>query len=148
MPSILIDTNILVYSCDPSEFPRQDRALEILENTAILQAGCVSVQNLAEFMNVTTRSLNPILTPQEALNQVKRLIQSFRVYDLTSAVVMEAGRAKRDFKLAYYDAQIWATAKLNQIPIVFSEDFNHGQVLEGVRFVNPFVKAFVLEDWL
>jgi len=59
----------------------------------------------------------------------------------------EAGRGVRDYKLAYYDAQIWATAKLNQVPVVFSEDFNDGQVLEGVRFVNPFAMGFNLEDW-
>ena len=148
MPPILIDTNILVYSCDPAEISRQDCSLHILIDSAMLRVGCVSVQNLAEFMNVTTRSLNPILSPQEALLQIERLIQSFTVYDLTSAVIMEAGKAKRDYMLSYYDAQIWATARLNQVPVVFSEDFNDGLVLEGVRFVNPFGQDFVFEDWV
>jgi len=49
--------------------------------------------------------------------------------------------------LAYYDAQIWAAARLNQIPVVFSEDFNSGSTLEGVQFVNPFASDFVLETW-
>ncbi|MCG2740072.1 MAG: hypothetical protein L6300_07505 [Syntrophaceae bacterium] len=35
-----------------------------------------------------------------------------------------------------------AAARLNQIPIVFSEDFQDGQVLEGVRFANPFAGRF------
>jgi predicted nucleic acid-binding protein len=61
---------------------------------------------------------------------------------------MEAGKAKRDYMLSYYDAQIWATARLNQVPVVFSEDFNDGLVLEGVRFVNPFGQDFVFEDWV
>ena len=29
----------------------------------------------------------------------------------------------------------------------FSEDFQDGQVLEGVRFVNPFSGTFDLEEW-
>jgi len=37
-----------------------------------------------------------------------------------------------------WDAQIWAAARLNQIPVVVSEDFNSGSMTEGVRFVNPF----------
>ena len=39
------------------------------------------------------------------------------------------------------------TARLNQIPIIFSEDFNPGAVLDGVRFVNPFAAGFDLESW-
>ncbi|MDP3186532.1 MAG: hypothetical protein Q8M58_14840 [Anaerolineales bacterium] len=41
-----------------------------------------------------------------------------------------------------------AAAWLNQIPIVFSEDFQDGQVLEGVRFVNPFAGTFDAEAWV
>ena len=47
-----------------------------------------------------------------------------------------------------YDAQIWAVAKLNQAPVVFSEDFSDGQVIEGVRFVNPFARDFQVEEWV
>jgi predicted nucleic acid-binding protein len=61
-------------------------------------------------------------------------------------IVLEAIRGVRDHKPSYYNAQIWAAARLNQIPIVFSEDFHHG-VLEGVRLVNPFSADFKIEEW-
>ncbi len=38
--------------------------------------------------------------------------------------------------------------RLNQIPVLFSEDFNSGSTLEGIRFVNPFAAGFRLEEWL
>lgn len=44
--------------------------------------------------------------------------------------------------------QIWATARMNQIPTIFSEDFNTGSTLEGVQFINPFSKTFSLEEWM
>ena len=50
--------------------------------------------------------------------------------------------------MSYYDAQLWATARLNQVPIIFSEDFAAGSVVEGVRFVNPFAEGFALNSWL
>ena len=53
----------------------------------------------------------------------------------------------RAHKLAYYDAQLWATARLNQVPAIFSEDFDTGATLDGVRFVNPFAPDFALETW-
>jgi predicted nucleic acid-binding protein len=36
---------------------------------------------------------------------------------------------------------------LHQISVIFSEDFNVGAVVEGVRFVNPFAEDFNLENW-
>jgi predicted nucleic acid-binding protein len=39
--------------------------------------------------------------------------------------------------LSYYDAQIWAVARLGQVAVVLSEDFNPGAVLDGVAFTNP-----------
>jgi len=42
------------------------------------------------------------------------------------------------YQMPFWDAQIWATAKLNQIPKILSEDFQHGRAIEGVVFVNPF----------
>ena len=41
-----------------------------------------------------------------------------------------------------------APVRLNQVPIIFSEDFAAGSVVEGVRFVNPFAEEFVLHSWL
>ena len=70
----------------------------------------------------------------------------FPVHNLTPMIVLEALRGVRDHQISYYDAQIWASARLNQIPAIFSEDFNQG-VLEGVRFVNPFLPDFDVARW-
>jgi predicted nucleic acid-binding protein len=54
----------------------------------------------------------------------------------------------RDHGLSYCDTQVWAAARLNQVPVIFSEDFNSGSALEGVRFINPFAPDFDLNVWL
>ncbi len=147
MPGILIDTNVLIYAVDPMDRERQDHAIQVLRLLDINREGRLSVQNLAEFYHVTTHSRKPFFTRQEALVQVDRLIQTFPVFQLTQLIVLEAGRGARDYMMAYYDAQIWASARLNGVITVFSEDFTHGQVLEGVRFVNPFERDFKLIEW-
>jgi predicted nucleic acid-binding protein len=57
-----------------------------------------------------------------------------------------------DFRFwGIYDAVryfCWAAARLNQIPVIFSEDFRAGAVFEGVRYVNPFAQGFQLQDWI
>ena len=62
--------------------------------------------------------------------------------------MLEAARSVRTHELAYYDTQVWATARFNQIPINSSKDFQDGRILEGVRFTNPFSGAFDMEAWL
>jgi predicted nucleic acid-binding protein len=61
--------------------------------------------------------------------------------------ILAKRRGASDHKFAYFDAQLWATAKLNQIPVIFSEDFQNGASIEGVRFINPFNKEFNVLDW-
>ena len=43
--------------------------------------------------------------------------------------------------------QIWATARLNQVPTIFTEDFTNGRRVEGVQFLNPLLPAFDLTRW-
>ncbi len=147
MPAILLDTNILVYAHDSAEPAKQAKAIAALEFLHVTGSGRLSAQCLAEFFRATTRAPKPILTPTEAMQQVERLARVWPVFDITPFVVIEAMRGVRDHQLAYWDAQVWATARLNQVPVVFSEDFNTGSVLEGVRFVNPFAGDFSLSAW-
>ena len=147
MAPILIDTNLLVYLYDFQAPKKQAQARQVLDHLNLTKSGRLSAQNLAEFLNVSTRKLEPPLSRAEALSQVSLFTRMWPVFDLTALIVLEAGRGARDHGLAYYDAQIWATARLNQVTVVFSEDFSDGQVLEGVRFANPFAQGFRVEEW-
>ena len=147
MPA-LIDTNLLVYFFDPADRIKQDKAREVLSELHLHQAGRLSVQCLAEFFNVTTRGSQPLMKPAMALQQVEYFQGLYPVFPLTVPIILEAGRGVRDHKLAYYDAQLWAAAHLNQLTLLLSEDFQSGRVIEGVRFVNPFAADFRLTGWL
>ncbi len=147
MPRILIDTNILVYLFDGHDRLRQDQAALILRHLEKTNQGQLSAQCLAEFFNATTRGSRPFLLRSEAFLHVQRWMSVYPVFPLTDSIVLEAARGSRDYNLAYYDAQVWAGARLNQISVIFSEDFQDGQLLEGVHFVNPFSPKFRLERW-
>jgi predicted nucleic acid-binding protein len=138
----------LLYLYDHNQPSKQGQAHRVLDGLELSRSGRLSVQCLAEFFSVATRKLSPSLTATQALHQVSLFSRLWPVYDLTSMVVLEAGRGVQDHQLSYYDAQIWATARLNQVPTIFSEDFSDGAMLEGVRFVNPFSSEFELETWL
>ena len=56
--------------------------------------------------------------------------------------VLEAMRGVQWYGFPYWDAVVWATAKLNLVPYLLSENGNDGAVLAGVHYLNPFNPRF------
>jgi predicted nucleic acid-binding protein len=133
----LIDTNLLVYTLDRRDLAKQSRAMALLEELRESGTGSLSTQVLAEFFTVVTQRLPEPLPHTDAANLVSTLGDAFPVWEVTLPIVVEATRAVAEHRLSYWDAQIWATAKLNQVPVVLSEDLQGIASLEGVRFHNP-----------
>ena len=137
-----LDTNVLIYAYDAANPGKQARAKEVLAALAGMQAAAVSTQVLAEMFSTLTRTFGSLISPEDAVVQLFHHVQTWQVIDVSPLVVMEAAQAVAHHKLSFWDAQIWAAAKLNNIPIILSEDFNTGFALQGVRFVNPFASGF------
>jgi len=144
--SILVDTNVLVYAYDRSEPQKQTQAIRVLDHLTAGYLGVLSTQVLAEFFVTVTRKIAAPLSIEQAYTSIENYLASWPVLDMTGQVVLEAARGVRDYQFSYYDAQIWAIARLYQIRVIFSEDFNPGMI-EGIQFVNPFDTTFQLEDW-
>jgi predicted nucleic acid-binding protein len=140
----LIDSNILVYAYDRSEPEKQERALEVLDRLATLRQGVLTSQVMAEFFVVTTQRLSKPLTMEEAYERVKTYLRLWPIIDITGLVILEAIRGVKEHGFSYWDSQIWASARLNQIPVILSEDFATDSVIEGIRFLNPFLSSFTL----
>ena len=145
--AFLVDTDVLVYAYDPTDGAKRERAITVLEHLGARPMGALSAQILGEFFITVTQKIPSPLTEAEAEHSVTHYIRSWVVYDLTELVVLEAVRGLRRHRLSYWDSLIWATAKLNGVPNVLSEDFSDGALLEGVRFLNPFAETFDLA-WL
>jgi predicted nucleic acid-binding protein len=147
MGAVLADTNLLVYAHDPSDPVKQSKAIDVLAHLRLTGIGRLSAQTLAEFFAATTRGKKPLLPTVKAGLQVQNFASSWIVFDITSLIIIEAARGVRTHKFSYWDSQLWATARLNQVPTIFTEDFNIGATIDGVCFVNPFAADFRTTDW-
>jgi predicted nucleic acid-binding protein len=127
---------------DISTPDKQSQAVAILRALEANSAGAVSTQVLSEFFSVVTNRLRPTLPAQLALSELERHTEVWKVIDVTAPVILAAARAVRDHQLNFWDAQLWAAAKVHGLATIFSEDFNSGSTLGGVRFVNPFEPGF------
>ncbi len=145
---VLIDTNVLVYLYDESAPAKQLQARLILRAVAEAGVGAVSTQVLSEFFSVATRRLRPRLPFEVALAELEHHARVWTILLVTAPVVVAAAHAVRDYSFSFWDAQLWAVAKLNQLDTILSEDFQAGSRLGGVRFVNPFAADFQQSNWL
>ncbi len=138
-PKALVDTNILIYAADPAAGDQRDVAFGLIEQLTRHGELVVSVQVLNEFYHASTRTNKPpALTHEEASQTIQDLANAALVLPLTASVTPRALDAITRSSLSFWDALIWAAARENSVPLVYTEDFQHGQEIEGVRFVNPF----------
>jgi predicted nucleic acid-binding protein len=145
---VLIDTDVLVYAVDSTEASKSARARRVLESLGSSGMAALSAQVLGEYCSVILGKFRHLVPRQSVEAQAEAWAQVFAVCDTTERIVLEAARGCVHHQMSYYDAQIWACARVNRIPLVLSEDFADGTVVEGVRFANPFAEGFDLDALL
>lgn len=131
---VFFDTNIVLYLLS-ADVAKADRSEELL---AI--GGVISVQVLNEFAAVALRKLG-MAWPEirEVLAQVRAICP---VEPVTVATHDRAVVVAERYGLFVYDALIVAAALLCGCKTLYSEDLQHGQVIERqLTIQNPFLST-------
>jgi len=140
----LIDANILVYSFDNRYLEKQQKAADLIRILTDNEFAALSTQALGEFYNAVTKRIPFPLSPVEAYMELEAFLNSFWICDLTATVILDAARAAREHQMHYWDAQIWATAKLYEIPTILTEDLPGKERIEMIQYINPLLPEFDL----
>ena len=133
-----VDTNVLVYAFDSNEQTRHSRAMELLSSLMESDRLRLSTQVLQEFYVTMTRKAQPSWSPDHALAKLEDLA-AWPVTLTDLSMLKEAVLLSRDAVLSFWDALIVVAAVHSGAGTLYTEDLNHGQILRGVRVVNPFV---------
>jgi predicted nucleic acid-binding protein len=131
MPASFFHTNVLVYLAS-GDAVKADRA-----EAAIAAGGAISVQVLNELANVARRKMRMSWQDTHAfLSTVRGLLT---VHPLTVEIHKTGLALAERYNLAIYDAMIAASALNADCDTLWSEDIQHGMVLDGrLRIANPF----------
>ena len=133
-----VDTNVLIYLFDTDSPSKQARAQALLDEQK--DRIVLSTQVLGEFyVNVARKLEQPL--PQDAAARAVEDFSRFDVQSVTAALVLAAVRRSRSSLLSYWDSLIVETARNAGAEILFTEDLQHGQEIDSLRIVNPFVNA-------
>jgi predicted nucleic acid-binding protein len=138
----LVDTNILVYRCDPRDPAKREAAREVLREGEMSGDLRIPHQSLVEFVDSATRlrgQAAPIMTLEAATRQAELFMVQFPVLYPNDHVFRMALYGIATYRLPWFDAHLWAYAEHYGLAEILSEDFEHGRRYGGVRIRNPFV---------
>ncbi len=133
--AVFLDTNILVYAEDADSAGKQAVAAALVAECYLKGEAVISTQVMMEFYNVAVKKLK--LEPAFAAQRL-RLFAKFRAVSTTPQLVLAATDLHRLHSLSFWDAMILQAAITSGCDTLFSEDFNAGQIVSGVKIVNPF----------
>ncbi|MCP4349498.1 MAG: PIN domain-containing protein [Desulfobacterales bacterium] len=136
---IFFDTNTVVYLFDTSEKEKRAGAKRLLREQRAKSFLYISSQVVNEFVNITTGKIKNPVTFEKQRSILKFFQIVFIVSPLTIHTSLTALELKLKYRFSYWDSLILASALENRCFVIYSEDMQHGQLIEGsLKILNPF----------
>ena len=130
---VFFDTNVLVYAYSNTEPDKQVIARKLIAESV----SYVSTQVLKELTNTLTKKFRN--SWQEAKNAVLESSKNNLLYTNEIQTILNACDIADRYKLSFYDSLIIAAALECECSILYSEDMQDTQTIEGkLKIVNPF----------
>jgi predicted nucleic acid-binding protein len=138
MATALLDTNVLLYCVDDGDPVKRDRAQEWVRACWTNRCGRISVQVLHEFYAAARKKFPNAISAGDARAEVRRY-QHWRPWQIDHPTVETAWAIESRYGFTYWDALIVASAQQQGCSYVISEDLPHGQQVDSVQILNPFL---------
>lgn len=135
---VFIDTNIFVYAnikSQPAE--KHDAVLKLFHSIYGNNEIVISTQVINEISPVLLK--NGI--PESGIQHICReIINHSSVYPITLDTIDKAWEIKTLHSLSYWDSLIVASAIEHNCSVLYSEDMQHEQTIEGsIQIINPLI---------
>lgn len=140
MMRAFFDTNVLVYLFDADAPEKRDIARGLLQREANAGRVVLSTQVLQEFFATATRKLAVPLDVADAERAVRSLAE-FALVQIDAPLILAGIDASRTLRLSFWDALVVKAALQAGSAVLYTEDMQHGQLIEGMRICNPFFPA-------
>jgi predicted nucleic acid-binding protein len=134
---IFLDTNILVYAYDKDEKTKHEKAKDILTDCWNERSGLLSTQVFQEFYVTVTRKLPSKLSANEARETIKDFL-SWPVHQITATDIFSASELEEKYGYSFWDSLVITAAQASGAAILYSEDMQDGQQIDGLKIINPF----------
>ena len=134
-----VDQSVLVWTFDPSDGRRRERALQRLEQEHESGTPVVSANVLSELFVALTKKKGrstPIMSADDASDAV-RFYRALRVVPVDADQVEHALFLRKEHQLGYWDALNFASALAAGCTLCLTIDLPGARSIESLRFENP-----------
>jgi len=129
-----IDTNLLIYLYSQDQPEKRGQVLKLVETHDCT----ISVQVLNEFVNVLKRKF--FQSTQRIEAAILEIESCFPIQGLSASLVKHALVISDRFGYSHYDSLIITAALESECTILFTEDMQHNQSINGRLIIhNPFM---------
>jgi predicted nucleic acid-binding protein len=138
MSDDFIDSNVFVYLFDENDQGKR-RAAQILIHAALANGSAqISFQVVQETLNVITGKLVTPVTQEDARQFLDRILSPLWKINPSRALYQRGLDMQARYRFSFYDSLIIAAALESGCKTLYSEDLQHGQVIERLTIENPF----------
>jgi predicted nucleic acid-binding protein len=134
-----IDTNVFVYHLDGTDTRKQAKAEAIVRAALSTGNACISSQVVQECLNVMLRKAEVPLSADQARLYLDAVLLPLMKVTATGDLYHRAMDVQARWRFSFYDALVVAGALSAGCRTLLSEDLQHGQRIETLKVVNPFV---------
>jgi len=122
---IFIDSNIFLYAFSDKDISKQNHT--------------ISTQVLNEVSNNMIKKLN--FSNKEIEKFILSCYMQYNIINFSKEIFIKASQIRDKYNISYYDSLILSSAINSKCNILYSEDMQHGQKIEDLTVINPFISA-------
>jgi len=128
------DSNIFLYAFMADDEEKSKKAFSIIKSnyvalsTQVVNEICVNLVKKSGYIE------------DDIIQLVKNIYKKYHVVMIDMNTILKASFLRKTYTLSYWDSLIIASALENECSILYTEDMQHGQIIEKkLRIINPFV---------
>ena len=125
---VFVDSNVFIYAYTSDDKQKHSIARNLLRENVLDNEIILSVQVLNEFYSVMTRYKRPHNEIKLCINEI---IEQVKVMPLELDTVKLGFFIKEKYLFSWWDSLVLSSALENDCKIIYSEDMQHNQLIEG-----------------
>lgn len=129
------DTNVLLYMHSVADPGKQAIAQQVFRECAAGGRIIISTQVVEEFHSAGRRKLR---LPVDQMRLLTTDLLDLPMVEIAAVHILMALEYEEQYQVSFWDALILAAANWADVPVLYTEDLNDGQLYGGVRVENPF----------
>ena len=138
MNANFLDTNVLLYMFDTDSPSKQFTSIKLVRSAVEQGDAVISYQVVQETLNALTSKLKKIVSPSHANQIFDAVLVPLWSVQPKREIFQRGMEIHNRFRYSFYDSLIIGAALSANCEVLYSEDMQHGQVIDQLTIINPY----------